>query len=89
MVRRGELLAVPMGGAERIPACQFEDAEVLPGLDKVLQAMPVANAWTKLGDLLEPLEGHPGSPSLLDLLERREASYAAELAARLHETGGL
>ena len=90
LIRRGRLLVVSVGGSEgRIPACQFEDTEVLPGLDKVLQALPIADDWTRLGDLLQPLEGHVGSPSLLDLLKRREGDYAAELARRFHEIGGL
>ena len=52
--------------------------------------MPIADTWTRLSDLLQPLEGLEGSrPTLLDLLSRGEASYAVELASRLHDTGGL
>ena len=72
-----------------LPRCQFEAGGVVPGLGRVLQAMPVRNAWTRLGDLLEPLAGLAGSPTLLDLLKRGERDYAVELAARLHDTGGL
>ena len=90
LIRRGRLLAVRVSGSEqRIPACQVKDGAILPGLGRVLRAMPVANDWTRLSDLLQPLEGLEGSPTLLDLLSQREASYAVELASRLHDTGGL
>ena len=90
LIRRGRLLAVRVSGSEqRIPACQVKDGAIVPGLGRVLRAMPVANDWTRLSDLLQPLEGLEGSPTLLDLLSQREASYAVELASRLHDTGGL
>ena len=88
-IRRGRLLGVRLGdGAYHLPRCQFEAGGVVPGLGRVLQAMPVRNGWTRLGDLLEPLPALEGS-TLLDLLKRGERDYAVELAGRLHDTGAL
>ena len=89
-IRRGGLLGVRLeDGAYHLLRWQFEVGGVVPGLGRVLRAIPVRNAWTRLGDLLEPLAGLEGSPTLLDLLKRGESDYAVELAGRLHETGGL
>jgi len=60
-----------------------------PGLGQVLLAMPVRHGWTQLGDLLKPLHALGGDRSLLDLPRAGGPEYAAQLASRLHETGGL
>ena len=88
-IRRGTLLELRFRGRLCIPACQIEQGRMIPGLEQVLRAMPVRHGWTQLGDLLEPLYALGGNRSLLDLIGAGEPEYAAELASRLHETGGL
>lgn len=89
-IRRGTLLGLRFRGPEyHLPSRQFEGGRVLQGLGDVLKAMPVRDAWTQLGDLIEPLTALGDERSLLDLVREGETAYAVELASRMHETGGL
>ena len=89
-IRRGALLGVKFRhSALHVPLCQFEGNRVVPGLERVLQALTVGDAWTKLGLLLKLMPALGGCRTLLDLVREGEVDYAATLATRLHETGGV
>lgn len=82
----GALLAVPVDGEWRFPACQLTKDGVLPGLGRFLTAFRDAAAWTKLSVLLAPSCTH-GGRSALTLLRVGEIGAAAGIAGRYGEQG--
>lgn len=52
-IKSGRLIAYEdKAGHYRLPACQFEDDRILPGLPDVLRALPVEGFWSRLSFLL-------------------------------------
>ncbi|MEO6784257.1 MAG: hypothetical protein ABI407_22035 [Bradyrhizobium sp.] len=50
--RRNELLAIARGDRNLYPTFQFRDGRVIPGVREILQALPLANGWSRLSFLL-------------------------------------
>lgn len=52
-IKAGRLIAYEdKAGHYRLPACQFEDDRIVPGLPDVLNALPVEGFWSRLSFLL-------------------------------------
>jgi hypothetical protein len=83
--QRDQLLAVPVAGrGHAFPAAQLQDGAVLPGLDRVLRAMPGTSGWTRLALLLTPHDGLDGRTPLAALAAgevEAAVAAAAEFAA--------
>jgi hypothetical protein len=87
----GKLLAVPYAEDWRFPAWQFASAGVdargtLPGLDRVLAALPVRNPWVGLELLIAPLDPND-SRNVVDLLKAGAVDEAVEIIAHYGEQG--
>ncbi len=82
---RRALLAVPTGSGEYLyPACQFTKEGVIPGLETLLRAFQIKNAWTQLSILLATTPGLRGR-SVLDALRADEVEKAIGVVASFGE----
>lgn len=85
---RSTLLALPHANGEHVyPACQFENAGVLPGLANLLGAFQDVDPWTQLSVLLAPSKRF-GDRSALDLLREGEIESALRLVGTYGEHTG-
>lgn len=78
---RGTLIGLRRsGGAFVYPVCQFENGDVLPGLDQFLAAFPPqTDPWQALNVLVGPSEALDGRTPL-DALRGRDVAGAVEVA---------
>ena len=83
---RGTLLAVQLRGEYHYPLCQFEGAEVIEGLPRVLKAFTVQNGWTQLSVLLSEQDALDGR-TVLQALRAGEVAAAVDVAASFGNTG--
>ena len=79
--RRNELLAIARGDRNLYPAFQFRDGQVVPGLRKILQALPLTNGWSRLSFLLTPDPGLDDRTPLDALRTDRDAVLALAAGA--------
>jgi hypothetical protein len=70
-VDRKQLLALPKGGDRVFPAFQFQDGDVVPGLDKVLEALETDSPFVALSFLLSKNPSFDGK-SACELLQAGE-----------------
>jgi hypothetical protein len=88
----GKLLAVPLASDWRFPAWQFASPSsssrhgTIPGLERVLAALPMQNPWAQLDLLTAPLDRH-GAQSIVGLLESGAADEAAGVVAAYGDHG--
>lgn len=86
-VQKDQMMAVPgPGGVRRYPAFQFHNGRVLPGLDKVLAALPSRDPWFRLHWLVNPDDRLSGKTPA-DLLRAGEIGLVVEAALRYGEMG--
>jgi len=81
-LREHSLLGIKAAKGYLIPALQFEGGQELPGLRRVLRALPVESPWMRLDWLLSPeprLEGKSPVQALGNGTELQEVVAAAEL----------
>ena len=84
----GKLLAVRVRGDWHYPAAQFDNNEVLPGIEAVIAGMPEASPWSVLDFLLAPDEALGGRSPLAALRAGDLAPVRRLLAAREAEAFG-
>jgi hypothetical protein len=87
----GKLLAVLYATDWRFPSWQFARAPgdagtTLPGLERVLAALPTQNPWVRLELLIAPLD-RDDSRSIVDLLEAGAIEEAVDVVAHYGEQG--
>jgi len=87
----GKLLAVPYLEDWRFPAWQFAStatsaSDSLPGLDRVLAALPTRNPWISLELLVAPIE-RDDARNVIDLLQAGAVDEAVEIVAHYGEQG--
>jgi hypothetical protein len=87
----GKLLAVPYATDWRFPSWQFASAPgdagaTLPGLERVLAALPMQNPWVRLELLIAPLD-REDSRSVVDLLEAGAIAEAVDVVGHYGEQG--
>ena len=78
----GKLLAARVRGDWHYPSAQFQDGEVLPGIEAVIAGMPDASAWSVLDFLLTPDDALDGRSPLAALRTGDVAPVRRLLAAR-------
>lgn len=87
-----KLLTVPYAGDWRFPARRFVDersgggGSTLPGLERVLAAIPVDNPWIRLELVVAPDPGNSGHGAA-DLLRMGSVDRAVEIVAGSGEHG--
>jgi hypothetical protein len=88
----GKLLAVPLASDWRYPAWQLASPSsssrhgTIPGLERVLAALPMQNPWARLDLLTVPLDGN-GSQSVVGLLEAGAIDEAVGIVQSYGEHG--
>jgi hypothetical protein len=88
----GKLLAVPQASDWRFPAWQFPSPSsssrhgTIPGLERLLAALPMQNPWAQLDLLTAPLDGY-GASSIVGLLEAGAADEAVAIVAAYGDHG--
>lgn len=82
----GKLLAFEYASDWRFPGWQFTPSGPLPGLRRVLEAMPVENPWVRLELVTAPLPEH-GGQSVADLLRSGDVDTAVAVVAAYGEHG--
>jgi|GEM_PF-1468214 hypothetical protein len=88
----GKLLAVPQASDWRFPAWQFPSPSsssrhgTIPGLERLLAALPMQNPWAQLDLLTAPLDGY-GARSIVGLLEAGAADEAVAMVAAYGDHG--
>lgn len=85
-INEGTLIGIKGSRGYLIPACQFVDGREIPGLSKVLRAIPTANPWTKLNWLLSRDSRLDGERPI-DLLMQGRRNAVEGAAALVGEHG--
>jgi hypothetical protein len=87
-----KLLAVPVASDWRFPAWQFASPSsssrhgTIPGLERVLAALPMQNPWARLDLLTAPLGGNEAR-NIVGLLESGAVDEAAAIVAAYGDHG--
>ena len=88
----GKLLAVPLASDWRFPAWQFASPSsasrhgTIPGLERVLAALPIQNPWAQLDLLTARLDGYEAR-NIVGLLEAGAVDDAARIVAAYGDHG--
>jgi hypothetical protein len=88
----GKLLAVPLASDWRFPAWQLASASsasrhgTIPGLERVLAALPMQNPWARLDLLTAPLDGN-GARNIVGLLETGAVDEAVGIVVAYGDHG--
>lgn len=86
-IEKDQILTIPGSGNQRCyPAFQFVDGDVLPGLDRVLSAVPSQDPWFRLHWLVNP-DSRLGGYSPTDLLIAGKVDLVEAAARRIGEMG--